>query len=818
MFASWSIKKRLIVSVSALSLAGVGILSFISYQNQMSQLRDGLQDQTKNEGRLFRSILAADAEGLSRAHIGLDRLDGLLRPFAAGHKDELLAVARPIFNEIRQHNISQMLFIEPDGRVLLRVHHPEQSGDRLNRATFLKARAGNGFAGGLEMGTNQFCLRCVRPVFAGGRMVGYLELAEGVDQVFRQMKEVSGCDASLFLRANFPKNGGGLKGDQVGPYRMLFSTQKEIAAGLAGELLPEMQGGLHGFQMSIVSFRGEKYAVGIEPVLDASGATVGVLFSHREVTPLFAELWGGVAANLAVLICILFGALFLLYLALRKSLLLFGTLNRHIIGVTTTWDLTRPLAIDTNDEIGALADDFNSLTGKLSEMVRQVNSCAGELGQVSSSLLLVSGSVMGAAEQQTEAVEAASLALTQMNGSLKGVAQGVEVLSESAADSAAAIVQMALSVQEVAVNTESLAQSVDEVGSAITEIAASVRQVGENADLLMDAASVNASSIAEMDCSIKEVEKNALETVAISEGVRGDAEVGKKAVESTILGMGAIRDSSRITSEVIANLAKRAGDIGAILQVIDDVAEQTNLLALNAAIIAAQAGEYGKGFAVVAGEIKQLAQRTSSSTRKISEVVTGVLDETGRAVKAIAVAEQNIAEGETLSRRSGEALEKIVGGAQMATDQVKNIARATAEQSRGSKMIRDATERVTTMVRQIAISTREQGNANKMVLSAVEGIKSMTDQVKLATREQSSVGGQIARSTEKITDMIWQIKGACDEQSRGGDGMLPAFASIEVAARSNLAAMKVLGETTAALAVQIEALQREIGRFETGRG
>ena len=113
---------------------------------------------------------------------------------------------------------------------------------------------------------------------------------------------------------------------------------------------------------------------------------------------------------------------------------------------------------------------------------------------------------------------------------------------------------------------------------------------------------------------------------------------------------------------MITTLSERAADIGDILSVIDEVAEQTNLLALNAAIIAAQAGEHGKGFAVVADEIKELAERTSSSTREITLVIKGVQEETRRAVDAINQAEHSIAEGEMLSNRSGEALNKIVVG------------------------------------------------------------------------------------------------------------------------------------------------------------
>jgi methyl-accepting chemotaxis protein len=816
MFVNWSIKKRVLVSAISVCLASITILGIFAYRHQIHQLREGVKEMASNEGRLFRSILSADAEGLARAHTGLDRLDGLLRPFAAGSKDQVLAAAQPIFNEVRQNNnITHMYFIEPDGKVLLRVHKPQESGDILNRITFRKARDSKALASGLEMGKNFFSLRCVRPVTFQGRGIGYMEVAEEIDHIFKQMKEITGHDESLFLTEEFlSSKATDVKSDKVGNFRILYPTNKEVAVALAARLLPEMREALRAPKVEMVSYNGAKYAVGISPVQDASGATVGVLFSQKDVTPLFASVWTGVIANLAIVMVVMSAGMFLLYLSLRRSLALFNALRRHIVSVTTNWDLSRRLEVQTQDEVGQLAEDFNEMTGKLAEMVRQVNASSSELVRVSSALIEVSGMVMSAAEQQATSVGHASSAMTQINGSIKGVTDGVESLSLSASESSSSILEMAASVEEVALSAESLSSTVSEVGSSIIEMAASIKQVGDNANRLMEAANVNLTSIAEMDGSIKEVERNALETASISESVRSDAEIGKEAVDSTIRGIKAIKASSKITSEVIATLSKRAGDIGAILSVIDEVASRTNLLALNAAIIAAQAGEHGKGFAVVAGEIKELANRTSSSTREIADVIHGVMEETERAVAAIGEAEKNISEGEALSRKSGEALEKIVNGVEVASRQIATIARATAQQARGSMLIRESTGEVTDMVRQIATAVKQQAEGGRHVLTSVERMKSMTEQVKNSTREQSNVGGFIAKSTESITDMIRRIKNACDEQSRGSEQVLPAVASIREAADSNMGAVKMLGESMSTLTRQIAVLQQEIDRFK----
>ena len=86
-----------------------------------------------------------------------------------------------------------------------------------------------------------------------------------------------------------------------------------------------------------------------------------------------------------------------------------------------------------------------------------------------------------------------------------------------------------------------------------------------------------------------------------------------------------------------------------------DIADQTNMLALNAAIEAARAGDHGRGFAVVADEVRKLAERTTSATKQIAEMIQTIQVDTDEAVKAMHQGNEEVRAGISLKTRNQKA-------------------------------------------------------------------------------------------------------------------------------------------------------------------
>ena len=269
-----------------------------------------------------------------------------------------------------------------------------------------------------------------------------------------------------------------------------------------------------------------------------------------------------------------------------------------------------------------------------------------------------------------------------------------------------------------------LATTIDQIGVSATQIHSGSGEIHKaSSDLSrrteQQAASVEetAAALEETTTAMKTSTESARDAVNLVATTKSNAEKSGEIVQQAIDAMGKIETSS----EEIAN----------IIGVIDDIAFQTNLLALNAGVEAARAGESGKGFAVVAQEVRELAQRSASAAKEITQLITT----SGKEVKS----------GAELVNETGMALEKIVSEMAEIDDHVTSIVSAASEQSVGLQEINQSVINIDRSTQQNAAMAEQSTAASFTLSEEVSSIDKMLREF-VTGMARTSTGPQVANA------------------------------------------------------------------------
>ena len=254
-------------------------------------------------------------------------------------------------------------------------------------------------------------------------------------------------------------------------------------------------------------------------------------------------------------------------------------------------------------------------------------------------------------------------------------------------------------VQQINGSATQLVEHAEQINRASSEVSTAASQQA-------DATSAMAAAIEELTVSSTHISDSARDTENDSREAMNQASEGSGRVMQATEAIQKIASTVMDASERIRALEGRAVQISSIANVIKDIAGQTNLLALNAAIEAARAGEQGRGFAVVADEVRKLAERTSSATTEIEQMIAGIQNDTVGAVGAMNEALPEVEQGVQLARSASDSLQAIEGGAGRTLERVREVAAATQEQGAASTSIAQRVEQIAQMVEETTATIR----------------------------------------------------------------------------------------------------------------
>ena len=479
--------------------------------------------------------------------------------------------------------------------------------------------------------------------------------------------------------------------------------------------------------------------------------------------------------------------------------LIIGTALAIAIGLYISWVIMKPLKramlamqhiaagdseqIETLTSTDEISDAMNEMNATLAAKMRDLRAeqivSASTLGD----LRRVANTVAGSANGIAATAEQLSVTTTQINA-------GVETQALATDETSATIEEMAASIDQVAEDAQTLGAATDETAATIGEMTMSIGMIAQTVDGLSNAVAETSSSIEEMIVSIGEVASRAREVAGVTDKAVSASENGAEAVDTMSESMDAVSGAIEHTAVVMEGLGRRSKEIGEIADVIDDIAEQTNLLALNAAIEAARAGEHGRGFAVVAAAVRDLAERSTASTKEISKLIESIRTDTTDALNAVVDGVKAANKSKQVSVQAKDALSKINDSFAEVRDAMRLIETATAEQVGGGQQI----------------------------LGSVEQMKRLQVSVDVAIQEQAKGSQQIVATVDRMSMLVTGVVAATTQQKRGGEQMVVAVQNIGDTTRQNVAAIQQLVAAAKDLAAQSEAMRALVRGFDADNG
>lgn len=310
-----------------------------------------------------------------------------------------------------------------------------------------------------------------------------------------------------------------------------------------------------------------------------------------------------------------------------------------------------------------------------------------------------------------------------MTGNLREMIQSVSMTSE-----------------QVAASSEELLASAEQNTRASEQISETVEELAVGTSDQVDMVKRSSQAMSEMALGSEQIAELAQSVSVSAVDAANQSAEGNMIIQQAVEQMGSVRNSIASLTELVTGLGERSAEIGTITEVINNIARQTNLLALNAAIEAARAGEHGRGFAVVAGEVRKLAEESSESAQKITDLVQLIQKDTDHAVQAVKVNSNETEAGIEIVTAAGQAFEQI-------SNAVNKVAGEIQEVSAGSEEMSASTSEVVGYVGQIS-------NIAGEAAGGVHNVSAATQQQLASMEEIASSAGSLSKMAEELQEQI----------------------------------------------------------------
>lgn len=655
-----SIKTKLVVFISVmLAVIGVSVMSavlyfFTDYSDTMAKnlARSGVNglhnvlEDSKQEMKLRAILIAANPEVASAVE--------------AKDTARVLAVVGQLIKDIPVDSIT---ISDEKGIVIARTHEPAKKGDSVTgQANVQEALKGNVTAG-VESGTVvKLSARAGAPVRnAQGQIVGVI--TPGVtltkNEVVDKTKKLFNVDATLF------------KDDVRESTTITQNSQRQVGTKLDPAIADIVLKQGKSFD-GTANILGMDYFTAYEPILAPTGKPIGILFAGESMAQAHDSRDKMVfTVALTILVALVLAFLATLWMARKITgpLLQLGA----VASTVANGDLTQTVKVNSSDEVGALARNFNTMLLHLRELVKHVHdlsqtlaasseeltASAEQSAEVSHQVAQAITEVAAGTSKQLGAVNDASTVVRQVSSHTESVAVTAENITGLSNKSSAATTQGSQAIERAVQQMGSIGEGSKAVSDAVEKLAESSRHIGEIVNVISEIA--GQTNLLALNAAIEAARagEQGRGFAVVAEEVRKLAEQSETAAkEITDL----IQQNQADIQRAVQAMEESAGSVQVGITVVNDagltfrdISQMTQEVSGQMLNISSAIGEIAKGSETIVSSVMDI-ENVSQDSASQAEHVSAAAEEMTASMTEISTSSQSLAE---LAQELQEAVDKF---------------------------------------------------------------------------------------------------------------------------------------------------------------
>jgi len=412
---------------------------------------------------------------------------------------------------------------------------------------------------------------------------------------------------------------------------------------------------------------------------------------------------------LIIIALVVIAAAVILSLAIRFSIVKPIVNVAKTLKIAAEGDLTKSVNVDTKDEIGNLAHDFNFTIGKIKNLISSIKYKINGLNHTSYELSVNMDNTSTAVQKITANLDSMrNLMIKQENGA-------------------------------------------EEAGKAVGDIKSNIDSLKKIIEEQTESVNRSSSAIEEMTANINSVTRTLVENSKNVSTLTEASENGKTGLQ--------------LVAQEIQEIGHESEGLLEINSLMNNIASQTNLLSMNAAIEAAHAGEAGKGFAVVADEIRKLAESSSKQSKttaamlkkikasidnitKSSSDVLARFDAIDSSVKTVSQHEQNIL----------NAMEEQQTGGKQILESISRLRDLTSSVKKGSDSMEESGKTLVEDTDEFIKTSQETVEGMNEILKGIHQINVSVSHVDEMSHENNKNFESLKQETQKFKDTVGDEK------------------------------------------------------------